>query len=100
MMSITEKPQRTPEEQAAIVENMRRMIGEQCDRECHEAALARQRRNMEERAANNQESVEPNHFDYTEWQRGLWNDLTLEQVHQLAVDREKAKMKGNETEQQ
>ena len=28
-------------------------------------------------------------FDYTEWQRTLWDDLTIEEVHQLAADREK-----------
>ena len=32
---------------------------------------------------------EREHFDYTEWQRTLWNDLTIDEVYQLAVDREK-----------
>jgi len=31
------------------------------------------------------------HFDYTEWQRDLWNDLTIDEVFQLAADREKAR---------
>ena len=31
------------------------------------------------------------HFNYTEWRRSLWNDLTLEEVYNLAVEREKAR---------
>lgn len=33
--------------------------------------------------------IKREHFDYTEWQRTLWNDLTIDEVYQLAVDREK-----------
>jgi len=33
--------------------------------------------------------IKREHFDYTEWQRTLWDDLTIEEVHQLAADREK-----------
>ena len=29
-------------------------------------------------------------FDYTKWQRGLWEDLSYDEVFQLAADREKA----------
>ena len=32
-------------------------------------------------------------FDYTEWQRGLWSDLTIDEVYKLAADREKIKDK-------
>ena len=31
------------------------------------------------------------HLDYTEWQRDLWNDLTIDEVFQLAADREKTR---------
>jgi len=32
--------------------------------------------------------IKKEHFDYTEWQRDLWNDLTIDEVYELAVDRE------------
>ena len=35
--------------------------------------------------------IKREHFDYTEWQRTLWNDLTIDEVHQLAADREKTR---------
>ena len=35
--------------------------------------------------------IKREHFDYTEWQRDLWNDLTIDEVFQLAADREKAR---------
>jgi GDP-D-mannose dehydratase len=28
-------------------------------------------------------------IDYTEWQRTLWNDLTIDEVYKLAADNEK-----------
>jgi hypothetical protein len=33
--------------------------------------------------------VKCDNFDYTEWQRGLWADKTLEEVFGLATQREK-----------
>jgi len=32
-------------------------------------------------------------FDYTEWQRTLWSDLTIDEVYKLAADREKERVK-------
>ena len=31
-------------------------------------------------------SVKNEHFDYTEWQRDLWKDKTIEEIHQAASD--------------
>ena len=31
-------------------------------------------------------------FDYTEWQRDLWNDKTIDEVFALATEREKARL--------
>jgi hypothetical protein len=28
-------------------------------------------------------------FDYTEWQRKLWSDKSIEEIHALAAEREK-----------
>jgi hypothetical protein len=28
-------------------------------------------------------------FDYTEWQRGLWKDKSIEEIHAMATEREK-----------
>lgn len=28
-------------------------------------------------------------FDYTEWQRGLWNDQSIEEIHAAATTHEK-----------
>ena len=33
-------------------------------------------------------------FDYTEWQRDLWKDRSIDEVYKLAVDREKARNAG------
>jgi hypothetical protein len=33
--------------------------------------------------------VKSEHFDYTEWQRSLWEDKSLDEVFDLAVNREK-----------
>ena len=35
--------------------------------------------------------IKREHFDYTEWQKTLWNDLTIDEVYKLAADREKAR---------
>ena len=35
--------------------------------------------------------IKREHFDYTEWQRTLWDNLTIYEVYQLAADREKAR---------
>jgi hypothetical protein len=34
-------------------------------------------------------------FDYTEWQRKLWSDKSIEEIHALATEHEK--MRNNET---
>ena len=41
--------------------------------------------------------IKREHFDYTEWQRTLWDDLTVDEVYQLAADREKARENENKT---
>jgi len=28
--------------------------------------------------------VKKDHFDYTEWQRDLWNDKSIDEIHQAA----------------
>ena len=33
--------------------------------------------------------VKREHFDYTEWQRTLWDDLTIDEVYKLAAYSEK-----------
>ena len=30
-------------------------------------------------------SVKNDHFDYTEWQRDLWKDKTIEEIHEAAT---------------
>ena len=30
-------------------------------------------------------------FDYTEWQRKLWNDKSIDEIHALATEHEKIK---------
>ena len=35
--------------------------------------------------------IKREYFDYTEWQRTLWKDLTIDEVYKLAADREKAR---------
>ena len=30
-------------------------------------------------------------FDYTEWQRKLWNDKSIDEIHALATEHEKRK---------
>jgi len=36
-------------------------------------------------------SIKSNNFDYTEWQKNLWNDKSIEEVHEMAVEFEKKK---------
>ena len=38
--------------------------------------------------------VKREHFDYTEWQRTLWDDMTVDEVYKLAADYEKTKRNG------
>jgi len=38
--------------------------------------------------------VKREHFDYTEWQRTLWDGMTVDEVYKLAADHEKAKRNG------
>ena len=33
-------------------------------------------------------------FDYTEWQRNLWADKSIDEVYKLAADREKTRNAG------
>jgi len=33
-------------------------------------------------------------FDYTQWQRDLWKDKSIDEVYKLAADREKARNAG------
>ena len=35
--------------------------------------------------------VKREHFDYTEWQRELWSDKTIDEVFALAEEREKVR---------
>ena len=41
--------------------------------------------------------IKRENFDYTEWQRDLWNDLTIEEIFKLAADRENARKPNDET---
>ena len=41
--------------------------------------------------------IKREHFDYTEWQRTLWDDLTIEEVYKLAADREKGREINNQS---
>jgi len=43
----------------------------------------------------NQDLIRLEHFDYTEWQRTLWDNLMIDEVYQLAADREKAREKSS-----
>ena len=36
--------------------------------------------------------IKREHFDYTEWQRTLWDDMTIDEVYQLAARREKERI--------
>ena len=38
--------------------------------------------------------IKRENFNYTEWQRDLWNDLTIDEVYKLAADREKNRAKA------
>ena len=37
--------------------------------------------------------IKKENFDYTEWQRNLWNDLTIDELYELASTHEKTKKK-------
>ena len=39
-------------------------------------------------------SIKNNNFDYTEWQKNLWKDKTIDEVHQMAVKFEEEKYKN------
>jgi len=36
-------------------------------------------------------SIKSNNFDYTEWQKNLWNDKSVEELHKMATEFEKDK---------
>ena len=36
-------------------------------------------------------SIKSNNFDYTEWQKNLWKDKSINEVHHMAVEFEKNK---------
>ena len=36
-------------------------------------------------------SIKSNNFDYTEWQKSLWKDKSIDELHQMAVEFEKNK---------
>ena len=38
-------------------------------------------------------SIKNNSFDYTEWQKNLWENKTIEEIHTMAIDFEKRKNK-------
>ena len=40
-------------------------------------------------------SIKNNNFDYTEWQKDLWKDKTIDEVHQMAVKFEEEKYKNH-----
>ena len=39
-------------------------------------------------------SIKSNNFDYTEWQKDLWHNKSIDEVHQMAVEFEKNKYKN------
>jgi hypothetical protein len=38
-------------------------------------------------------SIKSNNFDYTEWQKNLWKDKTIDEIHILATEFENRKNK-------
>jgi len=36
-------------------------------------------------------SIKNSNFDYTEWQKTLWNDKSIEEIHNMAAEFEKNK---------
>ena len=36
-------------------------------------------------------SIKNNNFDYTEWQKNLWKDKSIEEIHKMATEFEKEK---------
>jgi hypothetical protein len=39
-------------------------------------------------------SIKSDKFDYTEWHKNLWNDMTIDEIHTLATDFEYKKHKN------
>ena len=37
--------------------------------------------------------IKNNNFDYTEWHKNLWNDKSVDEIHKMATQFEKEKMK-------
>ena len=37
-------------------------------------------------------SIKSNNFDYTEWHKNLWNDKTVEEIHNMATEFERNKL--------
>jgi hypothetical protein len=31
-------------------------------------------------------SIKADHFDYTKWQKNLWEDKTIDEIHQKAIE--------------
>ena len=38
-------------------------------------------------------SIKSNNFDYTEWRKSLWNDKSIEEIHEIATEFEKNKFR-------
>ena len=39
-------------------------------------------------------SIKSSNFDYTEWRKNLWNDKSLEEIHNMAIEFEQEKSKN------
>jgi len=39
-------------------------------------------------------SIKSNNFNYTEWQKTLWNDKSIEELHEMAIEFEENKYKN------
>ena len=39
-------------------------------------------------------SIKSNNFDYTEWQKTLWNDKSIEELHKMATEFEENKYRN------
>jgi len=39
-------------------------------------------------------SIKSNNFDYTEWQKSLWNNTSIEELHKMATEFEDKKYKS------
>jgi len=38
-------------------------------------------------------SISREKFDYTQWQKNLWNDKTIEEIHQMGIELEEKRKK-------